>query len=132
MPTTRINYERAWKTSQILPFLANVALERLECDAHATGANATAAFVRTLVNGAVIPIPECAGGPDASCPLTDFQAFVKAQEKQYGAFNKACETKSGVKNATDALGLYEGVLPADGAAVQVVAVSLNGSALSRV
>lgn len=91
MPTTHINYERAWKTSQILPFLANVALERLSCSATA-GGNATAsqtnaaevtaqggeaeAYVRVLVNQAPVPLPGCSEGPGASCPLASFTTFV--------------------------------------------------------
>lgn len=57
MPTTRINYERAWKTSEILPFLANVGLERMECNATAIGNNTNGTYIRTLVNSATIPLP---------------------------------------------------------------------------
>ena len=77
MPTDRINHQRAWRTSEILPFLGHVGIERLKC-ANAspeTGFNSTSggdgaedgwddgAFVRVLVNGAPIPIPECQTGP---------------------------------------------------------------------
>lgn len=91
MPTDSINYERAWRTSQILPFLANIALERLECGAVA-GGNASAAqtnagevaaqggareaYVRVLVNQAPVPVPTCNGGPGASCPVADFVALI--------------------------------------------------------
>jgi hypothetical protein len=32
MPVNSINNDRSWKTSQIISFLANVALERLSCN----------------------------------------------------------------------------------------------------
>lgn len=32
MPLDHINYERVWKTSEIIPFLGHVAIERLQCD----------------------------------------------------------------------------------------------------
>jgi acid phosphatase len=57
MPVDKINYERAWKTSDILPFLANIALERLECNAKATGNSTNGTYIRTLVNSATIPLP---------------------------------------------------------------------------
>jgi hypothetical protein len=90
MPVDSINYERSWKTSQILPFLANVGLERLSCNATATGtgANATGGntsgsestfFIRTLVNSATIPIPGCASGPSGSCPLNNFTSFISGE-----------------------------------------------------
>jgi acid phosphatase len=48
-----------------------------------------------------------------------------AREKQYGNFVSACALNG--TNATSTLGIYEGVLPADGAAVQVMSFALNGS-----
>jgi len=32
MPLDHINYDRVWKTSEIIPFLGHVAIERLECN----------------------------------------------------------------------------------------------------
>jgi acid phosphatase len=75
MPVDHINYERSWKTSQILPFLANVALERISCNATQTG-NGTKDYIRALVNSAPIPIPGCADGPDGSCAVANFTKFV--------------------------------------------------------
>jgi acid phosphatase len=86
MPATAINYERAWRTSEILPFLANVALEAISCN-NTAGGNSTATqtnaagpaaevYVRALVNQAPIPIPGCSEGPGASCPLASFTDFI--------------------------------------------------------
>jgi len=32
MPVDHINYDRSWKTSEIIPFLGHVAIERMQCD----------------------------------------------------------------------------------------------------
>lgn len=137
MPTTSINYERSWKTSQILPFLANVALEALSCNATATGTgpNSTAteingnttesSFVRVLVNSAAIPIPGCASGPSGSCPMKNFTSFIADRTSKYGDFVGAC--KLNTTNATNTLGIYEGVYPANGAAIQTEDIKSNGS-----
>jgi acid phosphatase len=141
MPATSINYERAWKTSQILPFLANIALERLSCNATQTG-NGTQDYVRALVNSAPIPIPGCIDGPDGSCALSNFTKFIAGKyvtsrkrarsdlarpdrEKQYGNFVEKCGVNA--TNATSTLGIYEGQLPAHGAAIEVATITLNGS-----
>ena len=127
MPTDSINFDRAWRTSEILPFLANIGLERLSCNASATGNASNADFVRALVNAAQIPLPGCTDGPDDSCPLSDFVSFVHEREELYGDFVGACGGAGNATNATSTLGLYEGALPADGAAVQTVSLVLNGS-----
>lgn len=78
MTDKAINYERAWRTSYILPFLANIALERLECNSTALGASSTAnTFVRALVNAAPLPLPGCSSGPGGSCEIGAFSSFIE-------------------------------------------------------
>jgi hypothetical protein len=48
------------------------------------------------------------------------------REKQYGDFVRTCGLNA--TNATSTLGIYEGVLPANGAAIAVATIALNGSA----
>ncbi|TFY67063.1 hypothetical protein EVJ58_g1861 [Rhodofomes roseus] len=127
MPTDSVNYDRAWRTSEILPFLANVGIERLSCNASATGNSSDTDFVRVLVNAAQIPLPGCTDGPEDSCSLKEFVSFVQDREALYGDFVGACGGSGKMTNATNTLGFYEGTLPANGAAIQTVAVSLNGS-----
>lgn len=127
MPVESINFDRAWRTSEILPFLANVGLERLSCNASATGNGSNTEFVRALVNAAQIPLPGCTDGPEDSCPLGDFVSFVREREQLYGDFVGACGGAGNATNATSTLGLYEGALPADGAAVQTLMLTLNDS-----
>ena len=90
MPTDEINYGRAWRTSDILPFLGHVGIERLECtnetEQVAGNANATAPFIRVLVNSAPIPIPGCQDGPGGSCGFDDFATYIEQRVSLYGDF----------------------------------------------
>ncbi|KAI0675650.1 phosphoglycerate mutase-like protein [Trametes maxima] len=119
MPTDRINHRRAWRTSEILPFLGHVGIERLQCaggvnatlDAAAGGAGAedgeqNGAFVRVLVNGAPIPLPACQDGPGESCALGAFAAYVRERVARYGDFVGACGINDTVANRTDLLSIY--------------------------
>ncbi|CAL1697231.1 unnamed protein product [Somion occarium] len=110
MPTTEINYLRAWKTSEILPFLGHVALERLECEPDIPSFT-TDSYVRALVNSAPIPIPGCQSGPGASCPLGEFMRYVEERSQTYGDFVGLCGIDSGSGNATNTLGIYQGNVP---------------------
>ncbi|KAL8290606.1 hypothetical protein RQP46_002864 [Phenoliferia psychrophenolica] len=101
MPDTTINTDRAWKTSEILPFLGHVALENVYCPANSTN------YVRVLVNHAPIPIPTCQSGPDGSCPASDFAEYIKERQALYGDFIGACGL-TGQANATDGLGIFVG------------------------
>ncbi|RDX50864.1 phosphoglycerate mutase-like protein [Lentinus brumalis] len=120
MPTDRINYAREWKTSDILPFLGHVGIERLQC-ANATidsGSNSTTsddgaesvwdngAYVRVLVNGSPIPIPECQDGPGDSCALGSFADYIQQRVALYGDFVGACGINDTVANRTDLLSIY--------------------------
>lgn len=86
LPLNEINEFRAWKTSNFLSFMSHIALERLEC--------ATAAFngpfVRVLVNSKPKPLPRCRNGPGASCPLEQYNAYVKRRRDSYDSFSRAC------------------------------------------
>lgn len=96
MPDTSINFSRAWRTSYILPFLANIALEKLTCSIATGTYNATtnqttssgvqtSDYVRAVVNSAPIPIEGCgASGPGGSCTLEAFGSYVS------GAYTFAC------------------------------------------
>ncbi|KAH9851950.1 phosphoglycerate mutase-like protein [Lenzites betulinus] len=117
MPTDRINHRRAWRTSEILPFLGHVGIERLQCanatldDAASAGQGAEdvdqdGAFVRVLVNGAPIPIPECQDGPGESCALSGFAAYIAQRVAKYGDFIGACGINDTVANRTDLLSIY--------------------------
>ncbi|KZV69796.1 phosphoglycerate mutase-like protein [Peniophora sp. CONT] len=94
LPTDRINYDRAWRTSRLLPFLGHVGLERLTCT-NETGAQ-EGTYVRAIVNGAPIPLPSPCNqdGPGDSCSGADFQTFVQTRSEMYD-FATACANTEG-------------------------------------
>ena len=100
-PLTQINYQREWKSSDFIPFLGNIAIERLECDSMGYDG---ATFVRVLVNSSPQPLPECASGPAESCPLSDFEDMVRERSELYADFSGACEVD--YKNTTDTLTIF--------------------------
>ncbi|KAI0363119.1 phosphoglycerate mutase-like protein [Pilatotrama ljubarskyi] len=117
MPTDRINHRRAWRTSEILPFLGHVGVERLQCGnatLESTGGEGDGAedvgedgaFVRVLVNGAPIPIPSCQDGPGESCALGNFSDYIAGRVALYGDFIGACGINDTVANRTDLLSIY--------------------------
>lgn len=110
MPTSEINFSRAWKTSDILPFLGHIALERLECEPPIPSFT-TNSYIRVLVNSAPIPIPGCQNGPGASCSLGDFVNYVQERNAVYGDFVGKCGIDNTNGNATNTLQIYEGNVP---------------------
>ena len=117
MPTDRINHRRAWRTSEILPFLGHVGIERLECSSafvnsteEDNGAESlldAGSFVRVLVNGAPVPIPDCQDGPGDSCSLAGFASYIQARAGLYGDFVGACQINETVTNRTNTLTIFE-------------------------
>jgi len=102
MPADRINHRRAWKASHILPFLANIAVERLNCST-ATGFEGGDYF-RVLVNNAPQELPTCADGPGTSCSRRRFQEYLQERGDLFSGFSEKCRVK--YKNSTDVLSIY--------------------------
>jgi acid phosphatase len=92
MPADTLNYERAWRTSDILPFLANVGFERMQCAEPAAANNATGTYIRTLINNAPIPLPGCSSGPGASCALSNFTTFVAGASHSLGHWQHTADS----------------------------------------
>ncbi|KAI0313277.1 histidine phosphatase superfamily [Amylostereum chailletii] len=99
LPLDQINYARAWRTSEILPFLGHVGLEKMSCSLGSnisSSAFAPQEYVRVLVNSAPMPLPGCSDrGPGDSCVLSEFASFVQARAQAYGDFKTACNTTNG-------------------------------------
>ncbi|KFA51291.1 hypothetical protein S40293_04423 [Stachybotrys chartarum IBT 40293] len=89
-PTKRINWTRAWRMSDLIPFLGHVGLEQMTCIAES---GAEGRFVRVIANSAPRPIPNCQQGPSASCPWEDFQNIIQHGQDQYGDFHGVCGDK---------------------------------------
>lgn len=116
MPLDEINYNRAWVSSRILPFLTNVAIERMNCTANyaiteaqnknSTGSKSSdeATYYRVLLNHSPQVLPGCADGPGQSCSAEGLPKFLKQREDMFGGFDTICGNPAG--NSTDGLTFY--------------------------
>lgn len=87
-PTDRINWVRAWKMSDLIPFLGHVGMERITCDGRPDADKGD--YIRFVANTAPRPIPECQSGPGASCPFSEFKQIVSAGAEKYADFHSVC------------------------------------------
>ncbi|KAF2758683.1 repressible acid phosphatase [Pseudovirgaria hyperparasitica] len=101
MPLTQISTNRVWQSSRILPFLSNIAMEKLSCDSYGYEPGE---FIRVLVNQAPQPLPGCVDGPAESCGLSGFQEFIKARGEMFGDFDGLCGVD--YSNSTNILSIY--------------------------
>ncbi|RAL60782.1 hypothetical protein DID88_009887 [Monilinia fructigena] len=101
MPLHQINYNRAWKSSAILPFLTNIAIEKLECDSFGFDAGT---YYRVLVNNSPQDLVDCTGGPGTSCKEEDVKGWLGERAEVVGSFVDVCGVDYG--NGTDVLGIY--------------------------
>ncbi|KAI0597534.1 histidine acid phosphatase [Biscogniauxia sp. FL1348] len=113
MPLDRINYRRAWKSSHILPFLGNLAIERLDCNGSYGFADGD--YYRVLANSAPQPLPLCADGPGTSCSRAGFEAYVREREDLFAGFSEKCGVD--YDNTTDTLTIYTDPAVGNGTAV---------------
>jgi acid phosphatase len=107
MPLDRVNYGRQWRSSRILPFLGNIAIERMDCsDAYGYQTNGTDnnEFYRVLVNRVPLTLPDCYDGPQESCSKEMMQGYVRERAAVVGEFGEVC--KVDYQNSTDILNIY--------------------------
>ncbi|KAL0578349.1 hypothetical protein V5O48_003664 [Marasmius crinis-equi] len=115
---------RMFRSSYLVPYLGNIALERMSCDvggpttaeqqrlgvlhqANVLGGTvegaktgSTEVFVRIRADNAPILIPGCASGPGSTCPLEQFLEYVNGPRKDAsGDFVEKCGLV-GVEGAT--------------------------------
>lgn len=103
LPTSSINFQRAWKMSELIPFLGHIGIEKMTCD-RSSGAlgdenedgDGLSEWVRIIANSAVRPIPSCQGGPGASCGSRKFEEFVREGMEVYGDFSGVCGVEENV------------------------------------
>lgn len=101
MPTDRINHRRAWKSSNILQFLTNVAVEKMECDSFAFDKGT---YYRVLVNDSPQSLDGCSDGPGESCKGESMGAWLDGRAEVVGRFGEVCQVS--YANSTDVLGIY--------------------------
>ncbi|KAI0834538.1 histidine acid phosphatase [Hypoxylon sp. FL0890] len=102
MPLDRINYRRAWKSSHLLPFSSNLAIERLNCSGSYGYEGGD--YYRVLVNSAPQPLPNCADGPGTICTKAGFEKYVQERVDMFKGFSERCGVD--YKNSTDSLTIY--------------------------
>ncbi|KAK3985399.1 histidine phosphatase superfamily [Cladorrhinum sp. PSN332] len=95
MPLDRINHRRAWRASHILPFLGNIAIERLNCSG-SYGFN-DGDYYRVLVNNAPQQVPGCGGGPGTSCSRQAFRGYLQERIDLFGGFSEKCGVNMGTR-----------------------------------
>lgn len=102
MPLDTINYRRAWKSSHVLPFLSNIAIERLNCSGSYGYEDGD--YYRMLVNNAPQEIPGCTDEPGTSCSEETFAAYIAERAEMFGDFSAVCGVD--YSNTTDVLTVY--------------------------
>lgn len=102
MPLTTQNYGRVWKSSAILPFLTNIAMEKMSCDSPGYDAGD---YFRVLVNQSPQELPGCSDGPGVSCSKAKFQDWVTSRGELFGGYTERCQPE--YKNSTDVLTIYD-------------------------
>jgi acid phosphatase len=102
MPLNRQNRGRVWRSSRILPFLSNFAIEKMTCDSYGFDAGD---YFRVLVNKDPQQL-SCTDGPGESCSKSAFEGFIQEKKTRFGGFTEFCEPE--YKNSTDALTIYSG------------------------
>ncbi|KPM37970.1 hypothetical protein AK830_g8586 [Neonectria ditissima] len=94
-PTSHVNHVRAWKMSDLIPFLGHVGMEKMTCERPGVdgGEVEKEDFVRFIANTAPRPLPLCQNGPGASCPFEIFKKIISAGMEKYGDFDAVCENE---------------------------------------
>ncbi|EQB58893.1 histidine acid phosphatase [Colletotrichum gloeosporioides Cg-14] len=102
-PLDRINYRRAWRSSNILSFLSNIAIERLNC----TGSYGyeDGEYYRVLVNSSPQPLPDCADGPGTTCSRSGFETYIQDRVERFTGFSEQCGVE--YDNSTDVMSIYQ-------------------------
>lgn len=104
MPSDTMNLRRAWRSSHVLPFMTNVAVERLNCSGSYGYDDGD--YYRVLVNNAPQQLPNCGDGPGLSCSRATFDAYLQERSAQFGSYSEVCDTASEYDNSTDVLTIY--------------------------
>ncbi|KAL1726395.1 histidine phosphatase superfamily [Schizophyllum commune] len=102
MPTDAINHRRAWRSSSMLTFLTNIAIEKLSCSSYGFDGSE---FYRVLVNDSPQPLQDCDDGPGESCARDSFESWVTERGQRFGGFSDACGVD--YDNSTNTLTIYD-------------------------
>ncbi|KAH9870888.1 hypothetical protein J1614_006460 [Plenodomus biglobosus] len=92
-PTDHINWTRAWKMSDLIPFLGHVGMEKMTCERGAVHGDGPGEYIRFIANTAPRPIPDCQDGPGASCAFGMFRELIGKGAEAHEDFHKVCDRK---------------------------------------
>jgi len=81
---------RQWRTSHLVSFLGNIALERFECE---SGSEHEGDYVRAMVNGREKVMGGCEDGVGGSCQWESWNKWVQERHERWGDWSSVCETK---------------------------------------
>lgn len=109
MPLDRINYNRAWVSSYILPFLSNIAIEKMDCSENyyvqsGSSNSSGSTFYRVVVNNSPQVLPDCYDGPNESCSEAGLQTFLHDRAAMFGGYSQKCNVT--YSNSTDTVSFY--------------------------
>ncbi|GAO16330.1 uncharacterized protein UV8b_05645 [Ustilaginoidea virens] len=114
MPLDQVNFQRAWISSRILPFLANIAIERMNCTSSYAGSNQTSSngpmastpstYYRVLLNQSPQVLPGCFDGPGQSCSADGLQKYLRDRADLFQGYSKLCGNT--YENSTDFITFY--------------------------
>lgn len=109
-PTDHINWTRAWKMSDLIPFLGHVGMEKMVCkhsgavdpdgshhafssfsESSSSHESDTKEYIRFIANTAPRPIPHCQSGPGASCPFEEFEKIIGEGAEKHRDFHRVCD-----------------------------------------
>ena len=101
MPLDTINHRRAWKSSNILQFLTNIAVEKMTCDSYGYESGE---YWRVLVNNSPQSLDGCSDGPGESCTDSNLDSWLAERADIVGRYGEVCKVDYG--NSTDVLSIY--------------------------
>ena len=107
MPLDQINYNRAWVSSYILPFLTNIGIEKMNCSGPSTSNSSSSSdstYYRVLVNASPQTLPGCFDGPLESCSASGLQDYLSERAAMFGGYTEKCNAT--YSNSTDNVSFY--------------------------
>jgi acid phosphatase len=101
MSTNAINQRRARKSSHILPFLTNVAIEKMRCESFGFESDE---YWRVLVNDSPQSLDGCADGPGESRAYANITSWLAGRAEVACDYGSLCQVD--YSNGTNILSMY--------------------------
>jgi acid phosphatase len=101
MPLDNINHQRAWKSSNILQFLTNIAIEKMSCSSFVYESGE---YWCVLVNNSPQSLDGCSAGPGEGCSDSELGSWLAGRAEIVGRYGEVCRVDYG--NSTDVLSIY--------------------------